>query len=111
GKKSGPAVPPGEQLVVGDGNGYLHVYTSNGKEAAGFPVHTDPIPLPTTGHNAYTSGAVASTVYSPLLLGSPAVADINGDGKPEIAAAAADGKLYVWNNQGQRVSGFPVSDN
>ena len=39
---------------------------------------------------------------------SPALADLDGDGKLEIVAAGMDGKLYVWNGDGSRCAGFPV---
>ncbi len=40
---------------------------------------------------------------------SPAVADIDGDGRREIAIAAWDGKLNLFNSRGQLLPGFPVS--
>ena len=47
-----PLEPSGRNaLILSDGNGYVHAYLPNGKEAPGFPVHTDPIALPTTGTN------------------------------------------------------------
>src|SRR5439155_22619811 len=101
-------------LVVADGHGFVHAFEANGSELRGFPVHTDPIPLPTTGHNAYTGRSVPSTVYSPVLLGSPAIANLMKQGGPghlDVAVAAADGKLYAWDWQGRLLKGFPVSDN
>jgi Subtilase family len=100
-----------DELIVGDGNGFVHAYRADGSEAPGWPVHTDPIPLPKTGRNGFTRHLVPSTVYSPLLLGSPLVADLNGDGRPEVAVGALDGKLYVWSWKGARRKGFPVTPN
>ncbi len=34
---------------------------------------------------------------------TPLVADINGDGRPEIIAATLDGYLYAWNYLGQQI--------
>src|SRR2546423_8331186 len=96
-------------LVVADGNGYLHAFTPSGQELPGWPVHTDPIPLPTTGRNAYTRGLVSKTVYSPVMLGSPAIAPLLGPGNGlDVAVTALDGKLYAWNSAGQQLPGFPV---
>ena len=38
----------------------------------------------------------------------PAVADLDGDGKLEIVAAAADRHLYAWHADGSAVAGFPA---
>ena len=100
-----------DELVIGDGNGFLHAFKANGTEAKGWPAHTNPVELPTTGTNAYTTGKVPKTVYTPLGLGSPVVANLNGSGPLEVAATAGDGNLYVWNWRGNVVDGFPVSVN
>ena len=39
---------------------------------------------------------------------SPAVADIDGDGDPEILIAAEDRRLYAYGSDGAAVSGFPI---
>lgn len=40
---------------------------------------------------------------------SPAVADVDGDGRREIAITSWDGKLNLFNSQGQPLAGFPVA--
>src|SRR5262249_45825426 len=41
--------------------------------------------------------------------GSPVIADINSDGKPEVVAAAMDRHVYVWTGaRGAPVKPFPV---
>jgi hypothetical protein len=100
-----------DEMIISDGNGYVHAYRTNGSEAPGWPVHTDPIALPASGNNAFTRGDVATPVYAPVLLGSPTVADLNRDGRLEVSVAALDGKLYVWNFRGVPRSGFPVAIN
>jgi hypothetical protein len=40
---------------------------------------------------------------------SPAVADVDGDGRREVAIASWDGKINLFNARGQLVPGFPVS--
>jgi LruC domain-containing protein len=40
---------------------------------------------------------------------APAVADLDGDGRPEIIAGTSAGSLYAWHASGQMVAGFPVS--
>ncbi len=40
---------------------------------------------------------------------SPAVADVDGDGRREIAIVAWDGELNLFNSRGQSLAGFPVA--
>lgn len=40
---------------------------------------------------------------------SPAVADVDGDGRREIAVAAWDGKLNLLDSRGRQIPGYPVS--
>lgn len=41
------------------------------------------------------------------IVGSPATADIDRDGLPEVIIGAADGNVYVWNADGSNVPGWP----
>jgi hypothetical protein len=41
-------------------------------------------------------------------IGSPVLADLNGDGRMEVIAAGMDRHLYAWHLDGSRVAGFPV---
>jgi hypothetical protein len=92
------------ELIVADGNGLVHAFEKDGTEAKGWPVHTNPLALSAK----QTAGR---TVYGPVLLGSPTVADLDGDGWPEISATDTEGYLYVWDHTGQLRKGFPVQVN
>ncbi|HLW17180.1 MAG TPA: S8 family serine peptidase, partial [Actinomycetota bacterium] len=70
------------ELIIATSDGWVHAFKPNGSEARGWPVHVGRIPLPTTGNNAYTRGDVSGVRYNAILLGSPTVADLNGDGWP-----------------------------
>jgi Subtilase family/FG-GAP-like repeat/Thrombospondin type 3 repeat len=41
-------------------------------------------------------------------IGSPVLADLDGDGKLEIVAASMDRHVYAWHQNGDAVNGFPV---
>ena len=41
-------------------------------------------------------------------IGSPVLADLNGDGTQEVIAASMDRHVYAWHMNGNPVSGFPV---
>jgi hypothetical protein len=36
------------------------------------------------------------------------VADLDGDGRLEIVAGSWDGRMYVWDDRGQPVPGWPI---
>jgi hypothetical protein len=42
------------------------------------------------------------------LISSPVIADLDGDGVPEIIVAGMDRHLYAWHANGSPVNGFPV---
>ncbi|MBI4787808.1 MAG: VCBS repeat-containing protein [Chloroflexi bacterium] len=67
--------------AVNAGKGYkVYAYNRNGNLLSGWPVNT-------TGY-----------VFS-----SPALADLNGDNKPEVIATSEDGKIYAWNDSGTQL--------
>ena len=41
-------------------------------------------------------------------VGSPALADLNGDNRLDIVAGSLDQHLYAWNGRGRMLKGFPV---
>lgn len=89
-------------IVVGDDAGWLHVVDTTAQERSGFPVRTvGPRPGPTP-----TPHPPGGNIYS--IEASPAVADLDGDGRLEIAVGSWDGRMYVWDDAGQPVQGWPV---
>jgi FG-GAP-like repeat len=89
-------------VVCGDDAGWLHVLDGEGHERPGFPVRTaGPRPGPTP-----TPAPPGGNVYS--IEASPAVADLDGNGRLEIAAGAWDGCMYVWDDQGRLLPSWPV---
>jgi hypothetical protein len=86
------------ELVVATSDGDVHAYRRDGSELAGWPVKSDALPIhddPRPGRRRFgPRGAI---------LASPAAADLDGDGTPEVVAADLEGKLYAWNAAGRRV--------
>jgi hypothetical protein len=60
--------------------------------------------------NPATQG-VFKVLGSTLNFGTPALADLDGDGLPEIIYGSFDGKLYAWKANGTNVPGFPFTTN
>jgi WD40 repeat protein len=89
-------------IIFGDDTGSLHVVDTTGSERAGFPVLTlgvvtGPTPTP------HPPGGNIRSIEA-----SPAVADLDGDGDLEIAVGSWDGRMYVWDDAGRQLPGWPV---
>jgi hypothetical protein len=95
------------ELVMGSTDGFVHAYRPDGSELPGWPVRGDMPPLH-TGGRAFQSGAVSSNLGGPFLA-SVAAADINRDGAPEVVGADLEGKVYAWDEHGDRL--FKVESN
>ncbi|MBN1246501.1 MAG: hypothetical protein JXC32_02530 [Anaerolineae bacterium] len=89
-------------LVFGDDAGYLHVISTDGRAREGFPVRSaGPAPGPTP-----TPHPPGGNIHS--IEASPAVADMDGDGRYEIAVGSWDGQMYLWDDRGTPVDGWPI---
>jgi hypothetical protein len=89
-------------IVFGDDAGWLHVLDPAGDERAGFPVRTwGPKPGPTP-----TPHPPGGNVHS--IEASPSVADLDGDGRLDIAVGSWDGRMYLWDDAGQLLPGWPL---
>jgi hypothetical protein len=100
-----------QELVVPTEDGTIHAYQRDGSERPGWPVHTlleksaighDSAP----GFNALESGGTPPR-EPPR---GAAVADLDGDGVPEIIDTAGT-HLYAWEPDGTLRPGFPVESN
>jgi len=79
-------------IVIGGGDFYhtsdgyrMHVWNRFGQTLPGWPQST--------------GGSIT---------GSPAIADLDGDGDVEIIVGSADRKIHAWHHDGSRVSGWPM---
>jgi hypothetical protein len=98
------------EIVYADSAGRVHAIKADATELAGFPV-TTPAFTYTVNHAmapAFTTGGIDAKRYAPAGA-TPAIGDIDGDGKPEIVVATWFGDVVAWHTDGSKVSGFPVS--
>src|SRR5581483_2746213 len=119
-----------DELIIASGDGVVHAYTdvAKGTELPGWPVHTLPLKAPglhgiangsdvsypdihASGNNAYTRGDVPSDFESPILIATPAVVDLDDDGKVEVITSDNEGHVYAWEPDGTMRPGFPVTVN
>ncbi len=97
-----------QELIVPLEDGKLHAYEPDGSELQGFPVLETQTLEQAKAHAPVLSAAGVEPPLEPLRGAS--IADIDGDGRPEIIDAAGT-HLYVWNYKGELRPGFPVSIN
>jgi subtilase family protein/VCBS repeat protein len=65
------------EVITGSAGHYVHAYDFNGKQPAGWP--------------KFTGG---------WIIGAPSVGDMDGDGLLEVATTTREGKLFVWDTEG-----------
>jgi hypothetical protein len=88
------------EVIFGTSDGTVHALRRDGSELPGWPVRGDPLPLHTAGH-AFAEGGVPTDLSRGAMLSSPAVADIDHDGSPEVVIADMKGRVYVWSASGE----------
>ncbi len=85
------------ELILVGSDGVLHAWVSTGAapvEAPGFPVRLGQAQrLPGVGETS---------------INAPAVADIDGDGKPELFVSTWPGTLFGFRANGSALAGFPI---
>ena len=98
------------EIAVGGTSGQIQVLNGQGVNLPGWPVWTDPAASVQSHAEAahYQSGAVDVDTREPVA-STVAVGDLDGDGRVELLAAGAYGKLYAFTSDGQLLEGFPLS--
>ena len=84
------------EIVVAAADGKVYVFEPDGSRRRGFPVSVDP---------AFSR---EDPWLEPRILSSPAIADLDGDGKREVVVAAMDQRVYAWHADGDPVVGWPA---
>lgn len=89
-----------------DGDGKMEIVVgSNGSRVYAF--NDDGTELLDGDNNPATQGVFKVTSAAPNF-GTPALADLDNDGRPEIVFNSGDGRVYAWNADGSDVPGFPI---
>ncbi len=89
------------EVVVASTQGKLYVFSAAGALRPGFPVSSNP---------AFSSPAIRNEAnrLDPGFFATPALADLDRDGKLEIVIGSMDRHLYVFREDGSTQPGFPI---
>jgi hypothetical protein len=103
---------PGLEIVQAGWDGHLHAWHTDGSDVAGWPVKVADPPRPAAGLVAIDDAKLDAT---------PAVADLDGDHKPEIVVRSQHSEsagagiqplganyVYAYHADGSAVGGWPV---
>lgn len=82
-----------KEIILFAGNGKLYVYGMDGFIKPGFPIKLQ---------------NTVDSYGNLLILASPSVGDIDGDGAKEIVIGSSDSTINVIKTNGQQLAGFPV---
>jgi Subtilase family len=96
-----------QELIVPTEDGTIHAYEPDGSELPNWPVHTQ-VQAQAAGHNSAAGFAALSSTPPREPPRGAMVADLDGDGQPEIVDTAGT-RVYAWWPNGNPVTGFPVA--
>ncbi|MCB9737652.1 MAG: VCBS repeat-containing protein [Deltaproteobacteria bacterium] len=112
-----------DEIIQPGTDGTLHAWKADGSEAAGWPVHT---PIRREFDKDYKFNILSACAFrtdkkdchakhgtlkpeyrESMILNSPAIGDLDGDGKIEVVFSSFDGHLMVVSADGKMRDGFP----
>jgi subtilase family protein/VCBS repeat protein len=95
------------EVVAADMGGHVYAWTAGGKLLWKREANPDFSGKPLQPFVNVRRGKRYRTQHG--FIASPVIADLNGDGKPEVIAGGMDRHVYAWHGaDGAAVSGFPV---
>ncbi|TML27738.1 MAG: VCBS repeat-containing protein, partial [Actinobacteria bacterium] len=100
---NGDGVP---EVVATDFEGKVYAWDAAGHRLWTREANPDYSGRPLTPFVNVRQGETNRTQHG--FIASPVIADLDGDGKPEVIAAGMDRHLYAWHADGSPVDGFPV---
>ncbi|HEX8105122.1 MAG TPA: S8 family serine peptidase [Solirubrobacteraceae bacterium] len=94
-----------EELVLPTEDGLVHAYKPDGSELAGWPVKTQLQYVAAQHPKAPGLAALPPALEPPR---GPVVADVTGDGRPEVITTAGE-RIYAWDATGKALPGWPIN--
>ncbi|MBW2455109.1 MAG: VCBS repeat-containing protein, partial [Deltaproteobacteria bacterium] len=97
------------EIVVTTWNGFIYVIEHDGQLKDGWPVRLPDVPsCPRDGSEPTGPCMDEESVIDRSVFASPVLEDMDQDGQLDIIQAAFDGKIYVFDVDGNAVDGWPV---
>lgn len=93
------------EVVAASLDGSLYAYQQDGSLLPGW----SELALPDVTSDCTKNPASCSARLERGVSSSPVIADVNGDGHPEVIVAAHDGKVHAYLANGQPAKGWPVA--
>jgi hypothetical protein len=84
------------EIVAAGLDGTLHAWTARGRRLRGFPFRIEL-------RRPAEQGKLDAAIYA-----TPALADLDGNGKLDVVFGAADQRIYAVNGRGRPLPGWPV---
>ena len=101
--------------IVASAGERVYAWRLDGSPVAGFPVRVDPAlsdPCkPGAPHPCFDAADRVITSANHIkrgIFGSPALADLDGDGRLDVISGSMDQHLYAWDGEGRPLPGFPA---
>jgi hypothetical protein len=97
------------EVLLADGNGWIHALTGSGDELPGWPVPvgTDPDVADFPDALAFVEGGLDPEPQDGLIA-TVAAGDLDRDGVPEVVVGTLEGRVLALHADGSVVDGFPV---
>ena len=97
------------EIIATNYNGIIHVIDANGELKDGWPVRLPEVPsCPRDGTEPAGPCMSTEAIIDRGAFASPVIADMDNDGDLDIIQAAFDGKIYVYNSDGELLPNWPV---
>jgi hypothetical protein len=111
----GDVTGDGEPEILATAGEHVYAWTLRGRRLDGFPVRIDPDlsgsckpGAPTPCFDVKDRLKTRDNHIKRGFSGSPALADLNGDGDLDVVAGSLDQHVYAWDGRGRSLPGFPV---
>jgi hypothetical protein len=96
------------ELVLATDDGWIHARRPDGGELPGFPIQTPSSPWWPAASDTAAADRIAPHSGA-ILLGGPAVGDLDRDGHREVVAADLNGRVTVWSSTGTPLASMGVN--